>query len=60
MRCNLSAEFMCECNADANLNLHYQPCFLTLALKICILHENGFKELTLVLFESIYWSTTKP
>jgi hypothetical protein len=49
---------------------------LTLILKICILQENGFKELTLVLFESmlqglhilfnnifgqtIYWSTAKP
>jgi hypothetical protein len=26
---------------------------LTLTLKICILQENGFKELTLVLFESL-------
>jgi hypothetical protein len=25
---------------------------LTLTLKICVLQENGFKELTLVLFES--------
>ncbi len=49
---------------------------LTLTLKICILQENGFKELTLVLFErlfwglhilfysifgqTIYWSTAKP
>ncbi len=49
---------------------------LTLTWKICILQENGFKELTLVLFESwvwglhilfhnifgqtIYWSTAKP
>jgi hypothetical protein len=49
---------------------------LTLTLKIFILQENGFKELTLVLFESmvqglhilfhdifgqtIYWSTAKP
>jgi hypothetical protein len=49
---------------------------LTLNLKICILQENGFEELTLVLFESlfqglhilfynifgqtIYWSTAKP
>ncbi len=27
---------------------------LTLTLKICILQENGFKELTLVLFESLF------
>jgi hypothetical protein len=49
---------------------------LTLTLKICILQENGFKELKLVLFESLfqgldipcsnifgqtlYWSTAKP
>jgi hypothetical protein len=49
---------------------------LTITSKICILHENGFKELTLVLFESfvqglhmlfynilgqtIYWSAAKP
>jgi hypothetical protein len=26
---------------------------LTLILKICILQENGFKELTLILFESL-------
>jgi hypothetical protein len=49
---------------------------LTLTLKICILQEKGFKEITLVFFESffyglhilfynifgqtIYWSTAKP
>jgi hypothetical protein len=27
---------------------------LTLTLKICIWQENGFKELTLVLFESLF------
>ncbi len=27
---------------------------LTLTLKICILQEHGFKELTLVLFESLF------
>jgi hypothetical protein len=27
---------------------------LTLTLKICILHENGFEELTLSLFESLF------
>jgi hypothetical protein len=26
---------------------------LTLTLKICIMHENGFEELTLVLFDSL-------
>ncbi len=27
---------------------------LTLTLKICIMQDNGFKELTLVLFESLF------
>ncbi len=49
---------------------------MTITLKMCILQENGFKELTLVLLESvvevlhilfynilgqtIYWSTANP
>jgi hypothetical protein len=41
-----------NCSRFSKFRNNYET--LTLTLKICILQENGFKELTLVLFESLF------